>query len=195
MSIKFKAAGAIAATMMMAGTASAGCNSGSYCTASSSPSMSAHSSLSSTSHSSHYSTSYGTSGSSYSTSSYPSGSISNEYAGGDVEIFGFSGELPGLGANESLQATNCPVNVYNPEGAKVLGCYNVVKPTVKYVPQTYTYATFYQVVRPVIYVRYPVPVGVPVYSACCNVRTVYRCKPGGSSRYGTANYGGGWGCR
>ena len=79
---------------------------------------------------------------------YGSGSISDSYTDGNVEIYGFSGTLPGLGHNESLQATNCPTAVYNPEGGRVLGCYNVVKP----VPKT----TYYRIVRPVIYVRYPV---------------------------------------
>lgn len=103
---------------------------------------------------------------------YGTGSISSAYEGGDVELFGFSGStasVPGLGLNESLQATNCPVNVHNPDGARVLGCYNVVKP----VPQT----SYYQVVRPVVYVRYPVPVAVPYYSGCSVVTN--------TSRYGS----------
>jgi len=79
---------------------------------------------------------------------YGSGSISNAYTDGNVEMYGFSGTLPGLGQNESLQATNCPTAVYNPQGGQVLGCYNVVKPA----PRT----TYYRVVRPVIYVHYPV---------------------------------------
>lgn len=79
---------------------------------------------------------------------YGSGSISDTYSDGNVEMYGFSGTLPGLGQNESLQATNCPTAVYNPNGGRVLGCYNVVKPA----PKT----TYYRVVRPVIYVRYPV---------------------------------------
>jgi len=119
----------------------------------------------------------GTVSSSYADATYGTGSISNAYAGSDVELFGFSGStssVTGLGANESLQATSCPVSVYNPGGGKVLGCYNVVKP----VPQT----TYYRVVRPVVYVRYPVPVAVPYYSGCSVVTH--------SSRYGTANYGG-----
>lgn len=103
----------------------------------------------------------GTVSSSYADATYGTGSISNAYAGRDVELFGFSGStssVPGLGAGESLQATSCPVSVYNPGGGKVLGCYNVVKP----VPQT----TYYRVVRPIVYVRYPVPVAVPYWSGC-----------------------------
>ncbi len=58
--------------------------------------------------------------------------------------------VPGLGHNESLRATSCPVNVYNPNHGQVLGCYNVVKP----VAQTH----YYRIVRPVIYIHYPVTV-------------------------------------
>jgi len=131
--------------------------------------------------------SYGTSNSysgavssSYADATYGTGSISNAYTGSDVELYGFSGStssVAGLGAGESLQATSCPVNVYNPGGGKVLGCYNVVKP----VPQT----TYYRVVRPIVYVRYPVPVAVPYYSNCTVVTH--------ASRYGNhwgAGYGG-----
>ncbi len=103
----------------------------------------------------------GTVSSSYADSTYGTGSISNAYTGSDVELYGFSGatsSVSGLGANESLQATSCPVSVHNPSGGRVLGCYNVVKP----VPQT----TYYRVVRPVVYVRYPVPVAVPYWSGC-----------------------------
>lgn len=92
---------------------------------------------------------------------YGTGSISSAYAGRDVEMYAFSGStssVPGLGSNESLQSTDCPVNVYNPTGARVLGCYNVVKQ----VPQT----NYVRVVRPIIYVRTPVPtpVAVPYYA-------------------------------
>ena len=121
----------------------------------------------------------GTVSSSYADATYGTGSISNAYAGSDVELFGFSGStrsVAGLGAGESLQATSCPVNVYNPGGGKVLGCYSVVKP----VPQT----TYYRVVRPVVYVRYPVPVAVPYNSGCSVVTHV--------SRYGD-RWGGGYG--
>jgi len=106
---------------------------------------------------------------------YGTGSISETYS--DNSFYGFSGStasVPGLGANESLQATNCPVNVYGSGEGQVLGCYNVVKP----VPQT----TYYRVVRPVIYVRYPVPVAVPFTSPCYTVKQF--------SRYGDFYNGG-----
>lgn len=203
---------AFAATTLMSSAAFAGCNSGPYCTSSghtstlpslSTWSASSHSASSYTApsysyaSSSSYSTaplsntsySYGTSNSyggavssAYADSTYGTGSISNAYEGSDVEMYSFSGStasVPGLGAGESLQATSCPVNVYNPGGGKVLGCYSVVKP----VPQT----TYYRVVRPIVYVRYPVPVAVPYYSGCSVVTH--------SSRYGDApgNYYGGFG--
>lgn len=126
----------------------------------------------------------GTVSSSYADSTYGTGSISNAYTGSDVEIFGFSGAtsgVTGLGAGESLQATSCPVSVYNPGGAKVLGCYNVVKP----VPQT----TYYRVVRPVVYVRYPVPVAVPYYSGCSVVTHTSRYGDAPGNYYGGHGYG------
>ncbi len=184
---------ALAATTLMSSAAFAGCNSGTYCTSSGNsatlPSLSSWSGSNYSSASSYesapsysyssssnysadpmYNTSYsygtsnsyaGTVSSSYADATYGTGSISNSYTGSDVELFGFSGStssVAGLGAGESLQATSCPVSVHNPSGAKVLGCYNVVKP----VPQT----TYYRVVRPVVYVRYPVPVAVPYWSGC-----------------------------
>jgi len=184
---------ALAATTLMSSAAFAGCNSGTYCTSSGHsstlPSLSSWSGSNyssatnyasapsySYSSSSSYSTdpmintaySYGTSNSytgsvssAYADATYGTGSISNAYTGSDVELFGFSGStssVAGLGAGESLQATSCPVSVHNPSGGKVLGCYNVVKP----VPQT----SYYRVVRPVVYVRYPVPVAVPYWSGC-----------------------------
>ena len=197
---------AFAATTLMSSAAFAGCNSGPYCTSSghtsSLPSLStwsasSHSASSYTAPSYSYasSSSYSTAplsnasysyggmvSSAYADSTYGTGSISNAYEGSDVEMYNFSGStasVPGLGAGESLQATSCPVSVHNPSGARVLGCYNVVKP----VPQT----TYYRVVRPIVYVRYPVPVAVPYYSGCSVVTH--------SSRYGDApgNYYGGFG--
>ena len=168
---------ALAATTLMSSVAFAGCNSGTYCNSSSSlaplSSWSGSSSMSSTISSpsftsgTSFSSGTGFSGSTSSIMSsavadatYGTGSISSAYEGGNVQMFGFSGSptsVPGLGAGEHLQATNCPVNVYNPTGARVLGCYDVVKQ----VPQT----NYVRVVRPVIYVRYPVatPIPVPYY--------------------------------
>jgi len=187
---------AIAATTLMSGAAFAGdCNSGTYCnsgqssslpalgswssssvaTYESAPSHSTTSYRASPSYSSSYSygSSYGsTMSSSYADAKYGTGSISNTYEGGDVEMYGFSGSMasvPGLGLNESLQATSCPVSVHNPSGGRVLGCYNVVKP----VPKT----TYYRVVRPIIYVRYPVPVPVPVCAPRCAPPPMPVCAP------------------
>lgn len=115
---------------------------------------------------------------------YGTGSISSAYEGGNVEMFGFSGSatsVAGLGYGESLQATNCPVNVYNPTGARVLGCYNVVKP----VPQT----NYVRVVRPVVYVRYPVPTPVPV-PYYVNYNTSYHAGGCAGSYSNATRYGG-----
>ncbi len=203
MSRIISAVAAIAATTLMSSAAFAGCNSGTYCNSSgssssfpalgswssssvssyeSAPSYSTSSYRTSPSYSSSssYGSSYGsTMSSSYADATYGTGSISNTYTGGDVQMYGFSGgatSVPGLGLNESLQATSCPVSVHNPGGGRVLGCYNVVKP----VPQT----TYYRVVRPIIYVRYPVPVAVPYWSGCTVVTH--------ASRYGNRWGHGGW---
>ena len=75
--------------------------------------------------------------------------------------------IPGLGINESLAPTSCPVNVNGLQsGQSVLGCYQVMrqttpKPTVRY---HYGAPNTTRVVRPIVYVRYPVPtpvIGVP----------------------------------
>ena len=180
----------LAVTSLLSSVAYAGCNSGTYCNSGSN--LAPLSSWSGSSTGSSFSTPSFSSAPSYSSStSYSSGSsfggvmssgladatsgtgsISSAYEGGDVELFGFSGSttsVPGLGFNESLQSTNCPVNVFNPTGARVLGCYNVVKQ----VPQT----NYVRVVRPVIYVRYPVatPIPVPYYvnNACGAQNVVY----------------------
>ncbi|MEP6344066.1 MAG: hypothetical protein ABJ275_12205 [Maricaulaceae bacterium] len=109
-----------------------------------------------------------------------SGSISRTFSDYSVAPL-TSSVLSGLGANESLQSTTCPVSVHNPSGAKVLGCYNVVKPAPKPVVRTVvkTVPTVYRVVRPVVYVRTP----VPVCNTCCSPETVY-------SRYGGAAFNG-----
>ncbi len=88
--------------------------------------------------------------------------------------------IEGMGDNEALAPTDCPVSVYNPEGGKVLGCYSVVKPKpiVKPQPVVRTQVRYntVRVVRPIIYVRYPVPTPVPVQAprpVCAPVAPVY----------------------
>ena len=172
----FKGTATLVATLSLAGAASANCNSGMYCgdaAAHTTSNWTEHSgasySLNGTTDRFTPSQAYTTMSSYQADSTYGTGSISQTYS--DTNIYGFSGStasVPGLGHNESLQATNCPVNVYGSGEGTVLGCYNVVKP----VPQT----TYYRVVRPVIYVRYPVPVAVP-YTSPCHTVTHY-------SRYG-----------
>jgi len=94
-----------------------------------------------------------------------------------------------MGPNEFLSKTSCPTSVYNPEGGQVLGCYSVVKPVVQPRPviRHQVHYQQIQVVRPVIYVRYPVPTPVaiaipiarPIMSPC-----------GGTTRY--SRYGNVW---
>ncbi len=158
----------LGATIALAGTATAGGNH--------------HSTLPSlgswTSHSgSHFTTSHsGVLSASEATAKYGSGSISDTFESFDTRYFaGSSG--PDLAYGESLQATNCPVNVHGvSEGSEVVGCYNVVRQ----VPQT----TYYRVVRPVIYVRYPVHYPVPVYTQSCG-----QVIQGPASRYGGFGFG------
>lgn len=75
--------------------------------------------------------------------------------------------IDGMGSNEFLSKTSCPTSVYNPGGHKVLGCYSVVKPAPVYRPAPVIVPQIHyqkiRVVRPIIYVRYPVPTPVPVY--------------------------------
>lgn len=206
-------------TLAIAGSAQAGCNSGTYCNASSAshaaynpPALStwsqhsshntAHSyaapvqhvvsprpiSYSSTSYSVAAPTQYLTSSRSSSRAACPAGStrqpdgiclststsfsstgISSSYSVTPLT----SSVLTGLGHNETLQPTSCPVAVHNPSGAKVLGCYNVVKPKPVVRTVVRTVPTVYQVVRPIVYVRTP----VPVCNTCCTPKKVF-------SRYG-----------
>ena len=141
-----KLAAAAAASLAFAGAAQAGCGGSSmYCGSStgtsSLPPLSSY---------------FAASGASAGYSSY---STSSSYTA-STPMLGFSGSpssAPGLGAGESLQATSCPVSVDAAPGARVLGCYSVVRRVAAPVAST----TYYRVVRPVIYVRYPVPVPVP----------------------------------
>lgn len=98
---------------------------------------------------------------------YGAGSVSQSYSNGGNTIVPFSTttanisnyRVNGMGANEFLTPTTCPVSVYNPTGAKVLGCYAVSKRAPVRV-RTQRVRTI-RVVRPIIYVRYPVPVPIP----------------------------------
>ena len=142
---------------------------------------------------SHNSGSSYSSGGSYSSSSYSSGGSTIVPFSTSVSNISHH-RINGMGANESLSPTACPVSVYNPGGGKVLGCYSVVKPApiiVRPAPviiQRPVYHTV-RVVRPIIYVRYPVPVAVPYYRPTCGGTTW--------SRYGSNWPRAGWGsgCR
>lgn len=89
--------------------------------------------------------------------------------------------ISGLGHNEGLRPTTCPVAVHNPDGGRVLGCYNVVRR----VAQPVTKTTYYRVVRPIVYVRYPVPVPVCRVSTCGNPHHHHH-------HHGGSRYGYGW---
>jgi|GEM_PF-1004388 len=153
----------------------------------------------------------------YADATYGSGSISQAYedtsystsssnyvpfSGGSMTTTGtISGlSIPGMGANEEL----CPVDCAKPVGSigsgRVLGCYAVCKPA----PKPVTYTTYTQVVRPVIYVRYPVPYAVPymVPGAMHASRYGDHAHRGGYAPNCSYDYGyhghagyGGYGCR
>ena len=97
--------------------------------------------------------------------------------------------VAGMGANEFLSPTACPVSVYNPGGHEVLGCYSVVKPVqvVRPVPQIRHQQI--RVVRPIIYVRYPVPTPMPMPMPVCRTQSV--CG-GGCSSTTYSRYGNTW---
>lgn len=59
-------------------------------------------------------------------------------------------QLAGLGPDETLCPTTCPVSVDAPQGSKVLGCYGVCK-TVRTAPQMQY--RLVRVIRPIVYVR------------------------------------------
>lgn len=110
-------------------------------------------------------------------SSNPAPVVTSTYQGHQYRYEGFSGSYGGLGHNERLHPTTCPVAVHNPQRHQVAGCYKVVKQWTP--PQVHRPApqqVFYRVVRPIIYVRYPVPVCV---TGPCQTQPHYR------SRYGS----------
>lgn len=178
----------MATSLALTGAAYAGCGGQLYCGSS----TSVHSSTTGQSTlpplSSYYSHTGSHSGSStvVSSGSYSTTGISSSYTLPSSTISA-SGSTSGLslGAGETLNPTNCSVNVDAPEGSRVLGCYTIGS-TQPAAPIATT--QYYRVVRPVVYVRYPVPVPVP-YTV--NVPAYAPCGAsfGGSSRYG---YGGGY---
>jgi len=140
-SVFVKSAVALGMTAGFSATAGASCGNNLYCGSSGSTTMQPLSS---------YNTSYNNSAAQY----VPF--TSTQSTSGNISI-------PGLGATESLTPTSCPVDVNGLQsGQSVLGCYQVMRqtpqPTVRYhlgAPNTT------RVVRPIVYVRYPVP--TPVY--------------------------------
>lgn len=134
---------------------------------------------------------------SYADAKYGSGSISESWSDSSTSYVPFSTpgssvtsstisgySVPGLGANERLCPTACgdSVGVHGVGKGRVMGCYKVCKPAVVYTPRPVVQRHVVRVVRPIIYVRYPVvqrPVCPPVH-----VTTHY-------SRYGDYGYGAG----
>lgn len=138
-------AGLTALSLAAAGTASASCASGSlYCNANSwtSAGTSYVSAPAST-----YSTRYGDAGSYSAASDYSYSSTSS------------------ISAPAGMVKVDCPYTVDVPEGGRVLDCFAVAQPkpapVTTYQPVYNTVQRAYQVVRPVVYVDYPVPVAVP----------------------------------
>ncbi len=131
---------------------------------------------------------------------YGSGSISASYSDGRNTIVPFTTSISnissykpaGMGANEYLSPTQCPVSVYNPNGGQVMGCYSVSR-TAPIRVQVPSYRTV-RVVRPIIYVRYPVPVAVPfpVYQQGGWGRTGFRGGNNGGCGGINTRYGAGW---
>lgn len=159
-----------------AGTSSSGSTSSanSYATASAHAGASSHASASayagaSTSQASAYASASASSGAQATATaratSYASSNhapvVTSTYQGHQYRYEGFSGSYSGLGHNERLHPTTCPVAVHNPQRHQVAGCYKVVKQwTPPKVHRPAPQQVFYRVVRPIIYVRYPVPVCV-----------------------------------
>ncbi len=136
-----KVAATAAASLALSSAAYAGCNTGSYCGASAMPGLSNYS--------------FQSSAMSYHQPAPQVVPFSTRHA----NVSNLS--IAGMGPNERLCPTQCPVSVHNPEGGKVLGCYNVCKPVAPTVTPVHV-QSYIRVVRPVIYVRYPVPTPVPV---------------------------------
>lgn len=184
----FKSVAATTAAFSLAAVASANCGNGLYCgqtgaTVQPLSSWTGHSSATQFSSGGQFSSatqfapaqSFSTLSAFEADSTYGTGAISETYSGpSTISFSGSPASVPGLGLNESLQATNCPVNVHDNGDGQVVGCYNVVRS----VPQT----SFYRVVRPVIYVRYPVPVAVPFTSPCHTVTQFSRYGGFGANR-------------
>jgi len=154
-SILVKSAIALALTAGFSSSASASCSAGSvYCGSTSMQPLSSYSSSSS------LGTSY--TGGSY-TSSYGSSSAPTLVPFSSAAATTGPIRMNGLGSSEYLQPTSCPVNVNGLQsGQSVLGCYSVMKQSQQASRIHYGAPQTVRVVRPIIYVRYPVP--TPVYN-------------------------------
>lgn len=105
-----------------------------------------------------------------SASAYATSSASTSYSSAR-SFSGATSTAPGLSVGERLISTPCP-QTYSRVST---GCYNVAT----YVPSVQQY----RVIRPIIYVRYPVPVPV-TYPACPYYVGGSTCPTHGRSRYG-----------
>jgi len=136
-------AGMAALSFAAAGTASASCATGSlYCNANS----------------------WTSAGTSYASS--PASSYTSLY--GDAASYSSTSDYSyssSMSAPAGMVKVDCPYTVDVPEGGRVLDCYAVAQPkpapVTTYRPVYNTVQRAYQVVRPVVYVDYPVPVAVP----------------------------------
>ncbi len=138
-------AGFAALSFAATGTASASCESGSlYCN----------------------SNSWTSAGTNY--VSAPASSYTTRY--GDAATFSASSDYSYnsvSAAPAGMVKVDCPYTVDVPEGGRVLDCFAVAQPkpapapVTTYRPVYNTVQQAYQVVRPVVYVDYPVPVAVP----------------------------------
>lgn len=198
-----KTAATLGVFAVMTGAAHAGCNNSLYCSGSvhayesapassysvtlpgthvSAPASYGASSPSVTLPGTHnVTTSYGgVASDAYADAVYGSGSISGAYVDHSTVGSTYTSStvsnitLPGLGLNERLCPTACASGGTDTAGNRVLGCYKVCQPVQPVRVQNYV-----KVVRPVVYVRYPVvQPQVPV------------CGPTWRSRYG--GHGCGW---
>lgn len=111
------------------------------------------------------------------------GSATSAYSTSGYSTTSTNNRMAGLAPDEYLCPTTCPTSVNVPVGGRVLDCFNVCKKTPP-APVYQTYTQAYQVVRPIVYVRYPVPVMLPprIIPAPC---PIYEA----DSRYGSDYYG------
>lgn len=110
-----------------------------------------------------------------------SSSYTTSYASSYSSGYDSSVRMDGLAADEYLCPTDCATSVNVPAGGRVIDCFKVCKKSAP-APVYQTVTQAYQVVRPVVYVNYPVPVALP---SC----PIYDAPSRYGSRYGYAQGG------